>query len=221
VTPPRPFLDRVRDTFVAPRRLCAGLRDDPRWADALLLATAVAVIAWALQPAEVFLEQMRNPVSRMGEPVTVTSSPAEIVRYGRYMAMLSSAVGHPIVAFALAGVLTLAFSILGGGAATFRQYLAVVSHALLIPAAGTLVVLAVAALGGGPPMPLSSLLGASVASGSLALRSLAWLDPFVLWMVLVLAVGAEQLDGRRSWGSAAAVLVGLYLVSVVARAATI
>jgi hypothetical protein len=215
VAPPRPFADRVRDTFVAPRRLCAGLRDDPRGVDALLLATAVAAIAWALQPAEVFLEQMRNPVTRMGEPVTVTSSPAEIVHYGRLNAMLNALVGQPTLAFMLAGLLTLVFSVLGGGSATFRQYLAVVAHALLIPAAGMLVLLALRALGASAALP--SLAGA----GALAARSLAWLDPFIVWMLLVVAVGVEQLDARRSWGTAAVLLLVLYVASAVALAATI
>jgi hypothetical protein len=220
VSPAPSLARRVRDTFVAPRRLCSALRDDPRWVDVLLLATAAAALAWALQPADVFLEQMRHPVSRMGEPVEVTSAPAAIVRYGRYMAVLSAVVGHPMVAFALAGVLTLVFSVLGRGGASFRQYLAVVAHGLLIPAAGTLVVLGAAALAG-RTAPFASALGFTTDAGSMAVRSLAWLDPFVLWMLLVLAVGVEQLDGRRSWGSAAAVLLVLYLASAVARAATI
>jgi hypothetical protein len=218
---PPSFARRVRDTFVAPRRLCASLREEPVWVDVLLVATALAALAWVLQPSEIFLEQMRHPVSRLGEPVTLTSSPAEIVRYGRLNAALSALVGEPVVAFALAGALTLVFTILARGSATFRQYLAVVSHALLIPAAGALVLTIAAALAGASSVTIASALGLSPVSGSLALRSLAWLDPFVLWMLLVLAVGVEQLDARRSWGSAAAVLVMLYLVSAVARAAVI
>jgi hypothetical protein len=190
---------RIADTFVAPRRLFAGFRQEAPWFDVLLLSTAAAVAAASLLPDEFFLAQVETPVDRLGRPVVVTSSPAEIAHYGRYMAMISALVGHPILAFCLAGVLSLVFTVLGGGRASYRQYLAVVSHALLIPALGTLLLLGARAL------------GHTYDSFNLALRLLAGIDPFVVWMLLVAAVGVAELDGRRRWGSAAAILVLFYL----------
>src|SRR5687768_8065843 len=97
----------------------------------------------AFLPAEHFLARMQAPVNRLGRPVEVTSSPEEIVRWGRYLEVLSALAAHPLVAFGIAGLLTLVFSWLRHGRGTFRQYLAVASHALLISALGTLVALAI------------------------------------------------------------------------------
>lgn len=202
---------RIADTFVAPRRLFAGFRQEAPWFDVLLLSTAAAVAAASLLPDEFFLAQVENPVDRLGRPVVVTSSPAEIAHYGRYMAMISALVGHPILAFCLAGVLSLVFTVLGGGRASYRQYLAVVSHALLIPALGTLLLLGARALGHTYDSFNLALLAPGLERGSLALRLLAGIDPFVVWMLLVAAVGVAELDGRRRWGSAAAILVLFYL----------
>jgi hypothetical protein len=202
---------RIVDTFIAPRRLFSGFRQDAPWFDVLLLSTAAAVAAASLLPDEIFLAQVEHPVDRLGRPVVVTSSPAAIARYGRYMAMISALVGHPILAFSLAGLLSLVFTVLGGGGASYRQYLAVVSHALLIPALGTILLLGAGARGHAPVSFNLALLAPGLERGGLALRLLAGIDPFVIWMLLVAAVGVAELDGRRRWGSAAGILVLLYL----------
>ena len=174
--------------------------------------TGAAVAAATLIPDEFFLAQVQNPVDRLGRPVVVTSSPSAVTHYGRLLAMMSAFVGHPILAFCLAGVLSLVFTILGGGAASFRQYLAVASHAMLIPALGTIILLAANALGHGPVSFDLAILAPGPTRGGLALRVLAGIDPFMIWMLLVTAVGVAQLDGRRRWGSAAGTLLLLYLL---------
>lgn len=207
-----PLHRRILDTFVAPRRLFAGFDQDTPWFDVLLIATGAAVAAATLIPDEFFLAQVQNPVDRLGRPVVVTSSPSAVTHYGRLLAMMSAFVGHPILAFCLAGVLSLVFTILGGGAASFRQYLAVASHAMLIPALGTIILLAANALGHGPVSFDLAILAPGLTRGGLALRVLAGIDPFMIWMLLVTAVGVAQLDGRRRWGSAAGTLLLLYLL---------
>jgi hypothetical protein len=209
--PPAPPLHRrILDTFVAPRRLFAALDRDAPWFDVLLITTLAAVAAATLLPDELFLAQVENPVDRLGRPVVVTSSPETVVHYGRYLAMLSALGGHPVLAFALAGVLSLCFSVLGGGAATYRQYLAVVSHALLVPALGTLILLGASAVASAPVSFNLALLAPGLEPGGLALRLLAGIDPFTVWMLLVCAAGVATLDRRRSWVSASALLLLLY-----------
>jgi hypothetical protein len=88
----------------------------------------------------------------------------------------------------------------------------VVSHALLIPALGTLLLLGTRALGHAYDSFNLALLAPGLERGSLALRLLAGIDPFVIWMLLVAAVGVAELDGRRRWGGAAGILVLLYLL---------
>jgi len=205
-----PLWVRVVDTFISPGRLFERFGDRSPWLGALAISTLAAMLAAATQPGEVFLEQMEDPVSRMGKPVEITSPPGEIIRFGRYLAAFSAAVGHPIIALAVAGIVTLLFTTIGGGRVGFVRYLAVTSHVFLIPAAGVILILAARWLF---DAPIGSDLGTLMATGdgSTAGEMLRGIDIFHLWMLAVLAIGVERLDRTRSRWSAAAILLGLYL----------
>jgi hypothetical protein len=218
-TGPRPLTRRVRDTFVAPRRLAAGLTESTPWIDVLVITTVIAMVAAALLPAEYFLAQVEAPVDRLGRPVEVTSPPEEIVRWGRMLQMFSAAVMHPMIVVMVAGLLTLLFSVVGGGGVDMRRYLALSSHAFLISALGVLLATAWQIATGAPEVQpsLAPLIGPS-AESSFALRVLALLNPFTLWMLGVLAIGVSELDRRRGFAAAAGVLLGLYLALAAALA---
>jgi hypothetical protein len=203
---------RIAHTFASPRRLAEAVRERPRWLDVLLISTAVAIVAVALMPPEPFLEAARNAVDRRGTPVEITSSPEEIVRWGRYLGMLSALVGHPMIAFSLAGLLTLVFTLVPRGSIRFVEHLSLVSHALLILALGDLVVIAFRAGTGGSGDPLSlAPLGGLFAADSLPREVLTLINPFHLWILVVLAVGIATLDARRARSSSLAILIGGYL----------
>ena len=208
-----PLGRRIAATFTSPARLVELIRPRPRWVDVLIISTGVAILAAAMLPPETFLDASREAVSRRGTPVEITSPPDEIVRWGRYLAMLSAAVGHPLVAFALAGVLTLAFSVVAAGRNTFVEHLSLASHALLITAAGTIVGLMLGHFAG--PEHAHPSLGMLVPflSGDSGVREfLSLISPFTLWMLVVVAAGVGRLDPRRSPATAVAILVGGYLV---------
>jgi hypothetical protein len=210
---------RVRDTFVAPARLAARLRKDAPWLDVLLISTAVAMIGVLGMPDEIFTESMRDAVSRRGEPVEITSPPEDIARWGRAIAMLATLATHPVTAFVLAGMLTLAFAILGGGRGTYREYLSLSAHALLIPALGSLVTLIIRlALPGAMPGGIADTLLRPDETESLLVATAATLDPFLLWMMVVLGVGVHVLDRRFTRFGAAAILVSAYFLLVLASA---
>src|SRR5690606_29449060 len=94
------------------------------FAGVLALATAIAAGAVAMEPGEYFLNQMEDPVTRRGAPVEITSPPEQIVLWGRMMGIFSALVGHPLLAFAGAGILLLLFRVLLRGSGEFRDYLA-------------------------------------------------------------------------------------------------
>lgn len=214
----RTLAHRIADTFAAPRRLFARFDEDTPWFDVLAISTLAAVAAATLLPDQVFLAQVENPTDRLGRPVVVTSSPATIAHFGRYMAMLSALAGHPILAFGLAGVLVLIFTVLGGGGASYRTYLAVVSHSLLIPALGTLIVIGATALMQTPLSANLAMLAPGLPEGSLAQRLLTGINPFIVWMLLILGLGVSEVDGRRRWMGASAILLLLYLLLDVSTA---
>lgn len=212
--------DRISDTFTAPRALAATLREHPRWIDVLLISTAVAVLAAAFLPPEIFLEASREAVTRRGAPVEITSPPGEVVRWGRYLAMLSAILGHPLIAFGLAGLLTLVFTILPGGRATFVEHLALTSHALLVLALGTVVGVAAQRLTGNPDAyPSLAMLVPFLHPESGLRRTLELVSPFTVWMLIVLAIGVDALDPRRSLAAALALLLGGYLALAVGLSA--
>lgn len=213
-----PLLARVRATFFTPRRLFDTFSNRPPWVDVLGLATFVAAVAAAAEPAEYYLSQMENPVDRRGVPVEITSPPEQIVLWGRVMAMLSAIVGHPMLALAGGGVLLLFFRVLARGGGSFRQYLAVASHALLILSAGMLVTNVVRlALDAPNLLPTVGVLLGLPASGLVG-ATLQGINLFTLWMLAVMGAGGAAIGGRPTTLGATAWLWTAYLLLNVIRA---
>ena len=218
----RPLSRRIVDTFAAPRRMASEMRVHAPWQGPLLITTAVAVIGAASLPEEFFLSRAEKPVDRLGRPVAITSSPEEVVRWGRYRQMFSAAVEHPVVVLLVAALITVIFSVAGRGHASMRQYFALAAHAFLISAVGVLLTAAWhLATGNAEAQPsLALLLGSSGDTAQpAATRFLGLVNPFTLWMLLVLAVGVDELDRRWSFPAAAGVLIGLYLALAAVLAA--
>jgi hypothetical protein len=211
-TTPVPIGTRIRDTFLAPSRLADDLEGSVPWLDVLLISTAIAIIAVLSVPDEVFLDPMRAAVSRRGEPVEITSDPAVVVQWGRAMGMLATLATHPMIAFILAGLLTGVFSILGRGRGTYIDYLSVSSHALLIPALGTLIALLVRLATGtfGGTDPFGTLVSPDAAQ-SFVTAALVSVDPFIVWMLIVVGVATSRIDGRRSPRRVSLTLLSGYL----------
>lgn len=206
-----PLPQRVLHTFVAPRRLFRELRKHPAWLGPLLIVVAVALLVAALTPASVLLERMRDPVDRLGRPVTVTSPAAEVVRWGRVLQVFSALVMEPLVILLLAGTLAVIFSGLLRGEARFPHYLAVTCHALLIPTAGSLLVLVLAGITGtaGAGITLARVL--PLAPPGPVWNFLDAVNPFTLWGLVVAALGVSVINRNVSRARAAGLLVGGYL----------
>lgn len=214
-----PLGGRIRDTFVAPTRLVAVIRERAPWLDALGLATAMAAIAVAAEPAGFYLDQMEDPVNRRGVPVEITSPTEQVVLWGRVMALFSALVGHPMLAFAAAGVLTLLFRVIARGEGSFRQYLSIASHGLVILSLGMLFANVLRALTGDPALlpTVGALSGA--ASDGLTGGVLHGLHLFTIWMLVMLGIAAAALEPRLRRGTATAWLLGGYVALVVTGAA--
>ena len=207
------LIDRMRATFVAPRSLPHRIREATPWLDVLLVSTAIALLAVLTMPDDVFLEPMQDAVSRRGRPVEIVSPPEEIARWGRFIAMLATVGTHPVIAFVVAGLALVLFTGIMRGSTTYRELLSLTSHAMLIPALGTLAAVIVRLLAG----PDSWF--APGEGTSLALRTLLSIDPLIVWMLIVIAVGAHGLDPRLSTGRSAAVLIAGYVLMVAASTA--
>ncbi len=206
---PAPLGRRVLQTFLAPAELFRGSGGYAPWMGPLLLSTLVAVVAVLAIPDQAY-EMTEPAVNRRGRPVEITSDLPTIARYGRMLGMLAALAMHPLIVLAAAGVLALLFSVLLRGEGRYLQYLSIAAHASLVAALGTLVAAAVALLAGAEPRGITPALLPLAPPGSFAHRLLGGLDLFTLWALLVAALGVSLVNRRRSFASAAAVLLGVY-----------
>jgi hypothetical protein len=155
--------------------------------------------------------------------LTVSDAQFERMRQGMavapYTTFASILVISPIVTLVFAGILYVVFSAIMGGEASFRQLFAVTAHASVITA------LQQAFTG-----PLNYARGEVSSATNLAVllpmidersfpgRVLAMTDVFLIWYVLVLAIGLGVLYRRRTQPIALG-LYGVYAVIVLAVAA--
>jgi hypothetical protein len=141
-----------------------------------------------------------------------------IAKYAGYIAAVQMLVMIPIVTVVTAGILYAVFNALGGDA-LFKQVLAVVAHASVVTLLGQLFT-----------VPINYARGAMASATNLAVffpgvepRSFAgWtlsmIDLFIIWYVLVLAIGLGVLYRRRT-GPIAGGLYAVYGVIVIVVAA--
>jgi hypothetical protein len=206
-----PLGRRVVDTFVAPGRLFEHFRAHTPWVGPLLIAIAAGLLIVFVIPHELYVEQARETIRRT--PVGTEMPSAEtLAGFARAAGAASVVFGAPIAAFVLAGILTLVFSVLGGGDARYVQYLAVATHTMLISALGGLVALPVQLMTGNLEARLSlGLLAPFLEPGSFAAHFFNGLDIFGVWAIVVTGLGVHVVNRRPSWGVATAILLGLYL----------
>lgn len=217
---PTPLPRRIVRTFFSPGELFREIRQGtPPWAGPLAVSILAAMVVVAAMPQDAFVALTEHAVNRRGEPVQVTSDPAAIARYGRMLGMIVALVRQPLTAFALAGALALVSAVLLRGRASYLQYLAVTTHALLITALGSLLAAGIALVRGGQPERVSlATLVPAFAPGTLGARILEGVDLFTVWALLFAALGISAINGSRSWRRAAGVLVGAYLATALVLA---
>ena len=205
--PPGPLPLRVVRVFVAPGRLFAALRQRPLWLTATLLGAVLVVLSTALIPADIWDETMRRQMLQAGQEMP------EGVDFGtiqRVAAVVFSGVFWFIWVFLMAGVLSVVFAFVLGDDGRYKQFLAVTAHALLIPAIGGLATVPLRILQRDPQLTLNVGLFLNLESGYWA-NFFTTLDLFLLWSYVVMAAGVHEIDRRRSWGSATAIILGLAL----------
>jgi hypothetical protein len=214
---PEPLTRRIVATLIAPRSLVPAFRAGTPWVDALIVSTAVAMLAVYFLPEGFFVEQMSDAVNRRGDPVDITSTPAEIARWGRYLGMLTALATYPLFAIGLAGLLSLVVRMLGDQGTTFRDHLALASHAFLILALGSLLAIVLQRITGDPDAFFTPALFLPD-SESLPVRILAGIDLFTVWMLSVVSIWLGALNPRHGATRFALILLGLYLALNVATA---
>lgn len=210
-----PLRRRIIRTITAPGPLFRELRTDTPWVGPLVFVVLVGVGIVLLLPDELFLREARESLLRATERGTAVPSVERVAAVARIAALVGGAVATPVMAFVVAGLLTLVFSVVGDGDATYLQYLTVTTHAMVITAIGGLVTLPVQILAGDLRAGLSlAALAPGLVGGGLAGSVAQGIDPFTVWALVVTGVGVAAMNLRRNWLAPASVVVGLYLLAL-------
>jgi hypothetical protein len=211
------FLPRLIGVIRCPRTTFRAVASSPRWVGLVAVLAVVTAASQALlfqtEVGQVALvDQWERTALAFGQPV-------DDARYAELQALSSQGplygvaaalAAGPVLTVALASVIALLFRPQGDRNVSFSQVLAVVAHASVILALRELVSVPVSyareATGGATSLGLWF---PSLDAASFAGRFLGALDVFVLWWVVLLALGVGILYGRQARPLAAAFL-GVY-----------
>jgi hypothetical protein len=221
---------RLIGVILSPGATFRSIVAHPTWLGALL--TVVLVVAggnFALLSTEVgqqaLLDQQIRTSEAWGQAVTAARQERmeQMLPMMRYITLASTVVMAPVITFALAGLLFGVFNAGLGGSATYREVLAVVAHAGAVSILATAFTLPLNYARESLSSPTNlAVFAPFLDEGSLAARFLGMIDLFLVWWVVVLAIGLAVLYKRQA-GRVAFWLLGAYVgiaavIAVIMRA---
>ena len=214
---------RLIGVLFSPRETFAAIIARPRWLAVMIVtlvmsSAAYYVILSSQDMQDAIVDQQVRAMESRGNVVS-DQQIANIERFIGYLPV-GYAVGifvlGPLFGAAIAGIVTGIFTTLMGGNGTFKQVFAVMNHAGFIPAISALFIAGMLAVGAKPigARPPGANLGVflpmleDTSFPAVLLRSI---DMFLLWWMVVLAIGLGVLYKRRT-GPIATTFIGLYIV---------
>jgi hypothetical protein len=217
------LLTRLVGVLLSPRETFSAVAARPRWLGVMLVtmvmsSAAYYVILSSQDMQDAIVDQQLTAIEARGSTVS-DEQVANMERFIGYLPV-GYAVGifilGPLFGAAIAGIVTGIFTTLMGGNGTFKQVFAVMSHAGFIPAISALFIAGMLAMGIKPVgvRPPGANLGVFVPmleETSFLAVMLRTIDMFLLWWMVVLAIGLGVLYKRRT-GPIATTFIGLYVV---------
>ena len=211
--------DRMAAVVRSPRALFISLIGRPRWAGVLLLSLAITAgcgTAFMLTDVgrQALVDQWERTALAFGQEVT-DQRYAEFMQmseHGVLYALATALASGPLLAFAAAGLIFGVFSALHRGhAASFRQVLSIVAHAGVLLALRQVVAVPFNYSRESLASPTTlSLFFPMFDEASPPARFFGAIDLFVVWWVIVLAIGVSLLY-RRPARSTAFAFMGAYV----------
>jgi hypothetical protein len=219
------FFGRVVGVIFSPKETFVHIARDPRpfammafvsivaaIGTAIFFRTEVGQLAWldaAVRQREAFGAEVDD---------TTYAGMERIAGFMGYIVPIYSLVVGPIVTMILAGIVKAAFAVISGAEATFKQTLGVIAASGVVILVQQCFVLPLNYVR--ETMTSATSLGAflpMLAEDSFAARFLGTIDLFIVWWVIVLAIGLGVLF-RRSTRTIALTLFGIYLIIALAVA---
>jgi hypothetical protein len=217
------LLARIVGVLLSPHETFAAVAAKPRWLGVMLVtmvmsSAAYYVILSSQDMQDAIVDQQITAMESRGNTVS-DDQVANIERFIGYLPVIYAVgifVVGPLFGAAIAGIVTGIFSTLMGGNGTFKQVFAVMSHAGVIPAISALFIAGMLAAGVKPigVRPPGANLGVflpMLEETSFLAVMLRSIDMFLLWWMVVLAIGLGVLYKRRT-GPIATAFIGLYVV---------
>lgn len=207
----RPFPARVVQTFFDPGALTEALALRPAWAAAVIFGAILVVGQILLIPAEVWEAMMRETLLRQGREM-----PEGFAMGGSVMkisTLVFGTLGYFLMTFLLTGIVTLVFAFVMGDEGKYRQYLAVLGHAWLIPGLVGFALLPLKIAQQDPQLTLNLGTFLYFLDEGYVARVAKMLDFSQAWAWLVVAQGAHAIHPRRSFAGAAAVVMVVFVIT--------
>ncbi len=195
--PPLPGLHRRMVLLVIePGKLFRALGREPVFWGALFLGALLSALSNALIPLEIWEEGVRHQVLETG--LDLPADPAVMARVMKVSGVFGAVIIWPVVALITSGLLALVFLFGMGWEGTFRRYFSLTTHALLILAVASVILVPLKIVTGDPTFGLSLAdLFFFVDEGFLH-RFFRLMDLFNLWVWLLMGIGVHALDPKRS-----------------------
>lgn len=208
--PLSPFPKRVLELFFSPGRVMDGLAAHPRWGAAMLLGLTLVVLQTVLIPADVWQVVIREQMLARGQDPTAFQGGTPIFRI---LSIFGGMLGYLLVTLIMVGLVTLVFAFVMGDEGRFKQYLSALVHAFLIPGILALALVPLRIAQTDPRLTLNVGTFMFFLPEGYLLRWATMMDLTMLWAWLVFAQGAHAIDRRRSFASAATVVLVLFAVT--------
>jgi len=211
---------RIVQVFVSPAKLFDALRRRPAWIGAVLGLIGLSIALQFLTPVVVPEEVLRRAAeARIADFIPAGTDPAvleqqvdAVVSPGAVGVIAPAVIGTPIVLSLIAGLLLIAFNVIMGGEASFRQLLSAGAHAMYIYTAGGIVSIGLMATGA-EIVTLSPGLFLPEMEGFIG-RFLNGINIFSVWTCGVLGVAVSRFYPGRSVAAGTTYLLALYLIVV-------
>jgi len=213
---------RAIGVITSPKATFEQIVKNPKPVAVLFLVALVIAIAAALPQStetgrQAALDQQVKQTERFsGRPVTDQqyARMEQFSKYGVIFAAVGTFITLPIFSLVFAGLYFVAFNVVMGGTASFKQVLAVVTHSQVIGALGAILGAPIQMAKGTVTMSGPFNLGALapfLEEGSRFATFLGSISVFMIWGTIVTAIGLGVLY-RRNSRNIAIVLLALWLL---------
>jgi hypothetical protein len=226
------LLARLIGVIFSPQATFARIVAQPRWLGALALVTVtISLITFAFLSTEAgqtaWLDQQVRQSEAFGRPLDEKAYAGleEFAPKVRYVGAGLTLLFGPVMTAAIGGILLVIFNVLLGGSASFKQVVSVLSHAGAITLVQQLFIFPLNYAR--ESMSSATNLGVFVPfldESNIISRFLGTIDLFIVWWLIVLAIGLGVLYRRKTapifWSFMGVYVVIALVIALVMRGAS-